>query len=150
MPRHGFRYHPLYNAHRNMMRRCFEPSNPAFKNYGGRGVSVCARWHDLASFVNDNATLYRRGLTLDRINNDGDYEPSNCRWVSRASQNKNRRSVVSVTYNGETLALYKWAERLGINRRTLWMRVVERQWSVERAFTQPVKANGTAKRQHRR
>lgn len=139
MPRHGFRYHPLYNTHHNMMRRCYDEANPAFHDYGGRGIAVCNRWHNVATFVNDNATKYRRGLTLDRIDNDAGYSPDNCRWISRSAQNRNRRSVINVTYRGETLPLHAWAKRLKMRRETLWMRIVERGWTAERAIETPLK-----------
>lgn len=81
---------PEYKIWDGMMQRCFNPRSPAFKNYGARGITVCERWHD---FVNFYADVGDRppGLTFDRIDNDGNYEPANWRWATTADQNRNKR-----------------------------------------------------------
>lgn len=81
---------PTYQSWRGMLARCNQPSSQAFKNYGARGVTVCQRWREFKNFLADMGER-PTGLTLDRINNDGIYEPSNCRWATRAQQTANRR-----------------------------------------------------------
>lgn len=86
--------HPLFTAWREMLYRCENPKCPAYSNYGGRGISACERWHDFAAFAEDITRLLGPrpdGLTLDRIGNDGNYEPGNVRWATRAQQNQNRQ-----------------------------------------------------------
>lgn len=84
------RHHPLASVWSNMIQRCTNPRRPDFKNYGGRGIAVCERWRSLESFVADMPKR-PRGATLDRINNDGNYEPGNVRWATRSVQARNRR-----------------------------------------------------------
>ena len=93
--RHG--HHPrrsgatsTYVRWASMKQRCLNPKNPAFKNYGGRGITVCERWLDFSSFLADMGEA-PEGLTLDRISNDGGYEPGNCRWATRSEQGRNQR-----------------------------------------------------------
>ena|ERR1035441_9918060 len=92
--RHGLSRHPLYQTHHGMMRRCYDPKHPGYKNYGGRGIAVCERWHDVRAFIEDiERELGPRpsGRTLDRIDNDGNYEPGKMRWATRAEQDANQR-----------------------------------------------------------
>lgn len=90
---HGMSRHPAYAVWRAMIDRCRLPSHQAWKNYGGRGIMVCEKWvENFENFWNDMGTVYKKGLSLDRINVDGNYCPENCRWVSAKTQNRNRRS----------------------------------------------------------
>lgn len=87
--KHGQWRHPLYKTWCNMLSRCENPNDHAYSNYGGRGISVCPEWHDINSFVLDMGPR-PDGASLDRINGDGNYEPSNCRWASMTTQSRNR------------------------------------------------------------
>ena len=93
---HGLARHPLYDTWAGMVRRCEQPSHKYYRNYGGRGISVCNAWHDAAAFITwMEANLGPRaaGMSLDRIDNDGDYEPGNVRWATRKQQRDNRRGT---------------------------------------------------------
>lgn len=135
---HGFGRTPLYSRWFHMMARCYKPRHVSFKNYGGRGIRVCDRWHDPVNFIADMAEGFSPELQLDRINNDGNYEPGNCRWTTTAENIDNRRSTRLVTYDGRTQSLHQWSIELGIPRKLLAKRIDERGWPVERAFTTPV------------
>lgn len=91
-------YHssPLYRRWDSMRSRCYNPNHKSYKNYGGRGVTVCRRWGKFENFHNDMISGYRPGLTLDRKNNDGNYSPSNCRWATWVEQMANKRPVRSI------------------------------------------------------
>ena len=109
---------PTVNTWRNMMSRCYHEADARFRYYGARGISVCERWHDAKNFLADMGEKPEK-MTLDRIDNDGNYDPSNCRWISMAEQNANRRSVINITFNGETMCMQHWANRLGVDPTTL-------------------------------
>ena len=129
----------LYVIWNHMKRRCYEKSNPAYKYYGARGVTVCNEWLDFESFYNwAISNGYRDDLTIDRINNDGDYKPDNCRWVNMKTQSNNRRSCHMITYNGETKNLTQWCNELNLNYKLVHDRIVSKGWSFERAITTPV------------
>lgn len=127
----------LYNTWCGMKRRCFNQNYSRYKDYGGRGITICEEWLDFDNFVDwAKENGFEIGLTIERIDNDGNYEPSNCAWITRAEQNRNRRSNKYIEYQGETKTLAEWCEKLGLK----YGRVQERLasgWSVEDAFTQP-------------
>ncbi|HEY9737554.1 MAG TPA: hypothetical protein V6D06_14770 [Trichocoleus sp.] len=124
-----------------MKSRCHNPNNAAYDRYGGRGIVVCDRWRE--SFENFYADMGPRPSeqhSIDRINNDGNYEPGNCRWATDKQQSRNTRRNRLLTYNGETLFLDEWAERLSISKHTLQTRLW-RGWSVEEAFETPIRGH---------
>lgn len=123
---------PEYNAWRNMRRRSTAVGDPQWKDYGGRGITVCARWQDFAAFYADMGKR-PAGHTLDRINNDGNYEPGNCRWATRTEQQRNRRVTRWLTHEGETLPLCVWAERCQLSEHLVGQRL-SRGWTVARAL----------------
>jgi len=134
--------YPVYVAWKSMLWRCENPNYKQYKDYGGRGVKVCEEWHDPVVFIDwALANGWREGLTLDRINNNGNYEPDNCRWATRKEQAQNRRSNHLVTFNGKTQCLTDWATELGINGRTLFYRIDRLHWPIERALTEPIRGH---------
>ena len=88
---HGLRYHKRYETWKNMMQRCYNENVPNYPKYGGRGITVCKEWQDTKTFIDWTEKTYIKGMTLDRIDNDGNYEPSNCRWVDKTLQSINQR-----------------------------------------------------------
>lgn len=131
---HGGRHTLLYDVWTQMLQRCENPKNKAYRRYGGRGIKVCGRWHDFAAFQEDAAAFYAPGLTIDREDNDGDYEPGNVRWVSNKVNNRNRPSTVMVEWEGRHVALNELAERYGIKPHTLYVRVKRRGVDLPRAL----------------
>ena len=108
--------------------------------YGGRGIIICERW--LGSFENFLSDMGKRPTpkhSIDRIDNDGNYEPSNCKWATKTEQARNRRSNVFITYNNETHCLNEWAEKLSMPPMTLWSRLYRYGWSIEKAITFPIR-----------
>ena len=111
---------PWYNSYRCMMSRCHREKDPSYKYYGGRGIKVCEEWKNIEKFEQWVMTHpWFDGATLDRINTDGDYEPSNCRWATMFEQDKNRRNSVIIEWNGERHNITEWAKITGLNRSTL-------------------------------
>jgi hypothetical protein len=142
LPRDKVAGHPLYNLWRGMIRRCHSPNCPDYKNYGGRGISVCEAWRaSLAQFAADVPPRPSRRHTLDRINNDGNYEPGNIRWATRREQARNTRCNRNLSANGEVRTLEDWAILTGIPKSTLFNRVV-RGWDDDRVVNTPVQAKG--------
>lgn len=136
---HGARHTRLYNTWRGMRERCINPAHKSYADYGGRGISVCAEWQDFSVFQKwAFASGYQDGLTIDRIDSNGNYEPTNCRWADSKQQNLNRRNNHLITYKGQTKTVMEWAEQFQINRYTLTMRL-KAGWSVEKALETPVK-----------
>lgn len=125
-----------YRIWSTLRQRCTNPNNTQFKNYGARGIKVCDRW--LASFEDFAADMGPRpdGGEIERIDNNGNYEPGNCRWASRKEQCRNTRRTRFLTHNGETLCVTEWAERLGVHPVTLHLRL-KKGWSVEKTVTTP-------------
>lgn len=108
-------YKNLYNVWRSMRRRCNSPNSQTYHHYGGRGISICKEWDDYIDFKEwALQSGYRQGLSIDRIDVNGNYEPSNCRWVTQKEQNNNRRNNRYVTYQGKTRTATQWAEEFGI------------------------------------
>jgi len=135
---HGMSDSDTYSCWRSMNRRCHEQSNASYADYGGRGITVCDRWrHSFEDFLADMGPRPSPKHSIDRYpNQNGNYEPGNCRWATSVEQNNNMRSNRNLTYNGETLSVSQWAKRIGINVQTLWERI-QSGWSVERALTEP-------------
>ena len=119
------------------MDRCYNTECPAYDNYGGRGISVCPDWHELEKFIEQLPSGYFDGAHMDRIDNNGNYEPSNVRWATPQENFDNRRSGVPLTYDGRTQSMTAWANEVGIAPQMLWARINEHGWTVEKAITTP-------------
>lgn len=137
---HGKGRTRLYRIWYGMNRRCSNPKFKQFKDYGGRGIKVCGEWRrDFMAFYDwAMANGYDEALTLDRIDNDGNYTPSNCRWITRLEQMQNTRSARMISFNGKTLSLTEWSRETGIKRDTIRQRMDRLGWSVEDALTKEV------------
>lgn len=114
-PTHGLSRTGTWHSFRSMLARCYYAGHDSYKYYGGKGVKVCDRWRD--SFENFVADMGVRppGMTLDRVDSGGDYEPANCRWSTRRTQQANRSSAALVTIDGETACITEWARRAGVS-----------------------------------
>ena len=144
--KHGFKNTRLYRVWDSMKKRCYNPNSQGYKYYGGKGITICDEWknnfksfHDwaFANGYDENAEYMK--CTIDRIDTNGNYEPSNCRWVDVKSQERNRKNNIFITYKNETHCIGEWAEILGINYITLHQRIRKYNWSIERAFTTSVR-----------
>lgn len=134
--KHNLTKSRLYRIWRGIRTRCKNPKIKEYVRYGGRGIKVCDEWgNNFISFYNwaiENG--YQDDLTIDRINNNNDYKPSNCRWVTMEEQSQNTKKVIKITYNNEAYSLSKWARIIGINRNTLYTRY-KNGWNVEEMLT---------------
>jgi len=138
--KHGLAGTNFYRVWTNMKSRCNNPKATYYENYGGRGISVCEEWLDFDIFMKDMLKGYKKGLTLDRIDNEGSYCKSNCRWVSRKVQANNTRNTINaqnISYRGITDTVNGWAKRVGLNRTTLDNRIKVYGWDVVTAITTP-------------
>ena len=133
---HGLSKHRLFPTWNAMMHRCYSPASPAFPRYGGRGIFVTERWHDVRAFIKDLEPSYRERMSLDRIDNNGPYSPENVRWASAETQSRNTRRNRMLTHEGRTMTLFEWAYELGLKPGTLWKRIAS-GWSIEDALTRP-------------
>lgn len=136
--RHGYSQTPTGAAWYGMRQRCYNPNDKNYSSYGGRGIEVCKRWQE--SFENFFADMGEapKGLTLDRIEVDGNYEPGNCRWATRQTQQRNRRNNPRVNHEGKSVTLVELAERYGITLRALRFRLAN-NWDLNRALETPVR-----------
>lgn len=121
----------------DMRYRCSNPSSKYYKNYGGRGISVCNEWDKFENFYKwAMSNGYRNGLSIDRIDGNGNYEPNNCRWVDMKTQQRNRGNNRKVEYDGKSLCLTEWSEVTGIHPKTIAYRL-NSGWSIEETLTKP-------------
>lgn len=142
---HGLFHTTHYNVWSKLIQRCTDPSNKSYPDYGGRGIHVCERWLNLASFVADMGPR-PEGASIDRIDNNGDYEPGNCRWATDVEQANNKRNNFVVTHAGKSLTVAQWARATGINPYTLYSRLTKLGMSAETALTLPVGKSNHAER----
>lgn len=135
---HGMSRKPLYICHWSMIERCENPSVRNYANYGGRGISVCEEWHDFSNFMKwalENG--YKEGLTIERIDVDGNYCPENCRWADYQEQANNKRNNRRISCNGKNLTLAEWERETGISQSLIRARIERLGWTEEEAVTIP-------------
>ena len=130
----GTREHMCWGS---MRQRCANPNHKAYKNYGGRGITICPAWDDFAVFLKDMGPS-PEGYDLDRIDNNGNYTPENCHWTTRRANMNNRRSCTMLEYLGRTASISIWAEELDLSYAAVVGRLA-RGWSVELALSTPTK-----------
>lgn len=132
---HQMSHTPDYQRWLSMFRRCYETNNPKYPAYGGRGIVVCERWHKFENYFADMGRK-PKGMSLDRIDNDGPYSPENCRWASPQQQARNTQKSRYITFKGETLCLREWELRMGGSGSIVGSRL-RRGWTIEAALTTP-------------
>lgn len=130
---HGLSYTILYKKWAGMKARCFDKGHKQYPFYGGRGITVCKRWLDVRNFAKDMG-MPPKGYTLERINNNKGYFPSNCRWATRAEQNRNKNSLRFMTINGKTKCASEWAREYGVEPYNVINRL-KRGFTVEQALS---------------
>ena len=139
--RHGYKtsgkYASEYSIWSGMRARCYNEKNPTYQRYGARGVRVCPEWREnFLNFLRDMGRRPSPDHSLDRINNNGNYEPGNCKWSTRQEQCRNRRSSRLITLGSVTKTQAEWSDETGISQGTIYSRL-KNGWSPERALTTP-------------
>jgi hypothetical protein len=128
----------LYWVWADMLGRCRNPNHRAFKNYGGRGISVCEQWSAFDVFSRDMGPRPLGGL-LDRIDNNGPYQPGNCRWATRQEQNSNRRNCIYIDMGGVRVTLKEYCRSKELPYRAIMKRIRDRNWPLAMALQEPVR-----------
>lgn len=134
--KHGNSEHPLNGLWNDIKKRCYNPHSVAFHNYGGRGIKMCDKWRSSfdAFFKWAISNGWAEGLEIDRINNNGDYEPANCHFVTKHQNMMNRRVTIYLEYKGETKTMYEWAKIKGLTYKVLKDRITKLKWDVSKAL----------------
>jgi hypothetical protein len=132
---HGLSGTPVYLAWCAMRNRCDRAKDKSYAYYGGRGIKVSDRWQSFENFIADMGER-PEGMTIERVDSNGNYEPGNCRWASRTEQAHNKRNNVHLTANGKTQTMMEWAHELGVSHTAIVYRL-KAGWPVERALTEP-------------
>lgn len=137
-PTHGQCYTRVYRIYAKILRRCFVTDDPAYKNYGGRGITMCEEWRNSFEAFSEWAYSngYADGKTIDRIDNNGDYSPENCRWATPSEQANNTRRNRNFTLNGKTQTLAQWCNEYGAKYGTVHQRL-KMGWTFEEAISLP-------------
>lgn len=125
---------PIYKVWKNMRSRCNNPKNKKYSLYGGRGIFVDIRWCKFSNFQIDMEATYIKGLSLDRIDTNGPYSKENCRWSTQLVQQNNKRNNIVIEFGGTKKTLSEWARYRNIKITTLWMRIFQYHWSLEKAL----------------
>lgn len=140
----GHSHDRLYDIWRWMKVRCYDKNNKHYKDYGGRGIIICDEWlNDVNGYYNFynwaiNRQDYNKNMTIDRIDVNGNYEPSNCRWVTMTTQARNRRKTIYYTYNNETKSLAEWCELYNMPYQRVYSRINYNGYTFEDALFTPI------------
>lgn len=142
--KHELSSHKLYPLWRSMMGRCYNEKNKSYCNYGGRGIKVCSHWRDTPKNLIEwlESKNYKKGLEIDRINNDGDYSPNNCRLVTSKVNSRNRRNNFFVKYKGKYITIPELSELSGVKYATLYQRLKIKGMSLNEALPQSIGKEG--------
>ena len=131
--KHNMTHTSLHNRWKSMKQRCLNANCKAYKNYGARGIKICDEWlvsyNVFYKWCIENG--YQKGLQLDRINNNGDYRPDNCRFVTPLENSNNKRTCVYIEYNGEKHTINEWSRILNINKNTFWRYIRVKKYSID-------------------
>ena len=139
--KHGLSGSKGYRCWSGMINRCNSKSDTMYYNYGKRGITVCGRWLKIENFIKDMGER-PEGMTLDRINNDGNYEPRNCRWATRKEQSRNRRDNNYYIYKGIKGHVIEWSKKTGLSTFCINDRINNRKWTVTKTLeTKPMTTN---------
>jgi hypothetical protein len=133
---------PVYAVWNGMMYRCFNPKAPSFPHYGGRGITVAQELQTLQGFLDVMGLPPGPGYQIDRIDNNGNYEPGNLRWATATENERNKRNNRLVTHNGRTQCLSAWAQEIGVSIQVLWTRLDKYKWTVQEALETPLGEGG--------
>lgn len=146
---HGFsKTTPVYFVWKELRHRCTNPNHKSYKNYGGRGIKFCEEWNDFEVFYEwairsgykeERLTNGKNKWTIDRIDNNGNYEPDNCRWITNEEQARNKRNVIFITHNKETKSLHEWCEIFNISFNVVYNRIHRYRWDFEKAIYTPIR-----------
>ena len=136
---HGKSKSPEYISWADIKSRCYNKKDKGFENYGDRGIVMCDEWlNSFSQFYADMGNRPSKKHTIDRINNNGNYDSKNCKWSTKKEQARNRRTSKLFTINGETKSLAEWAEISGINYQTIFQRITTLNWTIEKSLNTPV------------
>lgn len=144
---HNLRHTKLYEVWKTMKQRCFNPNNKHFNKWGGRGITVCVEWkNNFQSFYEWSMNNgYKEGLSIDRINNNGNYEPSNCRWADKIVQCNNTRQNKLFEINGVKKTIHQWSLEYDISVNLVRQRIYVRKWDLLKALTTPPRVMKSSK-----
>ena len=135
--KHGMKQHRLYYVWSDMKRRCINPKRKDFKYYGGRGIKVCEEWMDINNFISDMYPTFQEGLSLDRINANGNYEKSNCRWATKTTQSQNTRLLQSNNksgYRGVSIKIKKYQASISVNNNKIHLGYFDTALEAAKAY----------------
>lgn len=138
---HGMSGTGTWNSWRDMMKRCYSVNSEHYRHYGGRGITVCDEWHSFEGFHKSMGDR-QDGMSIERDDVNGNYEPGNCRWIPLTRQQENKRNSIHVEIYGETVCLSVACQRLGLRYQRVRDRIQKLGWTVEKAMSEPKKING--------
>lgn len=144
--KHNLCSHRLYNTWISMKNRCLNINDTAYKYYGGLGVTICSKWLSIENFINDMYPTYQEGLTLDRINPNGNYEPSNCRWVTMQIQSINKKAIMNTNTSGYRGVSWnkknkKWVVKISVNTKRIYLGSFEDKIEAAKKYNEYIKDN---------
>jgi hypothetical protein len=137
---HGMRQTKIYNGYRAMRNRCYNVKQKSYKDYGAKGIKVCEAWKTFEGFYADMGATYRDGLTIERIDNQGNYCPENCKWIPKAEQAQNKTNINLVEYSGEIAPLMTICKKYNLNYKLIYARM-RRGWDFEKAVNKEPRRN---------